>query len=190
MPANKLERKRAKCHPDRWQCAKGLCQECYGIAYRKTHRESAKQRTKEWREANPEWHNRLNREWDKNNPEKAAEIGRRKRANALLNKPEETRVKWVVKTQNRRARKVGNGGVFTTEQWLALKIKYNNLCLCCKRTEEELKILGLKLVPDHIIPIAKGGSSDISNIQPLCHGKGGCNNRKEAKSIDYRGECT
>ena len=41
-------------------------------------------------------------------------------------------------------------------------------------------------MPDHVLPIARGGSGDVSNIQPLCFGKGGCNNRKSIKHIDFR----
>jgi hypothetical protein len=188
MPANKIKKKQATCHPDKKSHCHGLCLKCYNFSYASAHREDAKLRSKQWREQNPEWHNKQNREWDRNNPEKAAEIGRRKRRKALLTKPEETRQKWIVKSHKRRAKKAGNGGSFTVAQWLSLKMHCGSKCLCCKRTEVELQTLSLKLVPDHIVPIAKGGSSDISNIQPLCHGKGGCNNRKETKTVDYRGK--
>jgi len=38
---------------------------------------------------------------------------------------------------------------------------------------------------DHVLPVSKGGTSYISNIQPLCQP---CNSGKKDKHIDYRPE--
>jgi 5-methylcytosine-specific restriction endonuclease McrA len=75
----------------------------------------------------------------------------------------------------RRTRKTQAGGEFTAEEWLVLCEKYGNKCLCCGENK--------KLVPDHVIPVAKGGTSNIENIQPLCQS---CNSRKSVRIIDYR----
>ena len=83
----------------------------------------------------------------------------------------------VVYQQKREARKKGNGGTYTLEEWVALLEKCQNMCLCCKRTEPEIK-----LTVDHIIPISKGGRNEITNLQPLCFS---CNARKRDKHIDY-----
>lgn len=78
--------------------------------------------------------------------------------------------------QKRRARIKYNGGYFTAEEFIELKNKQGNKCLACKRFD-------LKLVADHVIPLVKGGTNDISNIQILCSR---CNNKKYTKDTDYR----
>lgn len=78
----------------------------------------------------------------------------------------------------RRTRKTEAGGSFTSAEWAALKARYGNQCLCCGVSEEYVP-----LAADHVIPVSKGGSSDISNIQPLCKS---CNSQKYTKAIDYR----
>jgi 5-methylcytosine-specific restriction endonuclease McrA len=98
--------------------------------------------------------------WGKNNPDQLAEI-KRKSGN------------------KRRAAKKKAQGVFTVQEWLDLKITYNNKCLCCGKSEPEIK-----LTADHIIPLSKEFSSNgIDNIQPLCKS---CNSSKNARIIDYR----
>ena len=91
----------------------------------------------------------------------------------------------------RRVRLRGSGGKYTAAQWFELKQTFGNVCLCCGKSEEVLRNVGNQLVPDHIVSVAKGGSNDISNIQPLCHSRrkgslAGCNNSKGSKCIDFR----
>ena len=101
--------------------------------------------------------------------------------------PEKVSLWKTVSQQRRRARKRNSEGTFTAHQWANLKRFFSGMCLCCKRTESELVPLGRVLSPDHIRPLAKGGSNDITNIQPLCLGRDGCNNHKAVRWIDYRG---
>jgi 5-methylcytosine-specific restriction endonuclease McrA len=89
---------------------------------------------------------------------------------------EKRRPKDKLHAHIRRARKRGNGGTFTLEEWHALCERYGNRCLCCGAT-------GVPLHIDHVIPLARGGRNDVSNLQPLCKP---CNSQKYAKHIDYR----
>jgi 5-methylcytosine-specific restriction endonuclease McrA len=82
--------------------------------------------------------------------------------------------------ENRRARKRQADGSFTPQEWEVLKANYGYTCLRCGRREPEIK-----LEADHVVPLAKGGSNSIENIQPLCIS---CNRSKSTKIIDYRRE--
>ena len=76
----------------------------------------------------------------------------------------------AVHAQKRRARLAQVGGFFTIGEWELLKKQYNFTCPHCKKIEPDIK-----LTIDHIIPVCRGGSNNIENIQPLC---GSCNSKK------------
>lgn len=84
----------------------------------------------------------------------------------------------AVYTHARRARERKADGRFTPSEWRAIKRKYGNRCLCCGKKPPQVK-----LTPDHVIPLSRGGSNGIDNIQPLCLT---CNLQKATKVIDYR----
>lgn len=89
------------------------------------------------------------------------------------NKKEYSRFKCL----ERVARKNNAQGFHTIGEWETLKAQYNWTCPCCGKSEPEIK-----LTEDHIIPLIKGGSNNIENIQPLC---GRCNSSKGVKIIVY-----
>lgn len=66
-------------------------------------------------------------------------------------------------------------GSHTIGEWENLKAQCNWICISCGKQEP-----AIKLEQDHIIPISRGGSNNIENIQPLC---GPCNRRKYNKII-------
>lgn len=77
--------------------------------------------------------------------------------------------------KRRELRKKFIGGSHSFGDWENLKAQYNWTCPACKKSEPEIK-----LTEDHIIPISKGGSDNIENVQPLCVS---CNCRKSYKLI-------
>lgn len=76
------------------------------------------------------------------------------------------------------ARKKKADGDFTAEQWHALVSHYcpSGRCLCCGERRP--------LHADHVVPLSKGGTNYIANIQPICRS---CNSSKcNRNSADYR----
>ena len=67
-----------------------------------------------------------------------------------------------------RHRKRANGGRFSLQQWREVLSAFNNTCPGCGRND-------VPMSQDHKIPICKGGTNTIDNIQPLCRP---CNSSK------------
>ena len=90
--------------------------------------------------------------------------------------PEKVRQAKANNRRKRRAARHASPGIFTAEEFEALCESYDNRCLACGETKAALEA-------DHVVPLTKGGSDSISNIQPLC---GSCNRKKFVTIIDYR----
>ncbi len=88
---------------------------------------------------------------------------RREDARKYRDRPEvkaRERVRGPIKQAKRKTQKTGAGGSFSETEWQALLEAYGHICRNCGS--------GGKMTVDHILPISKGGSSNIDNIQPLC----------------------
>lgn len=87
------------------------------------------------------------------------------------------RTQKMISQGKRRAIKNKAEGFHTFGEWELLKKQYGYTCPSCGKKEPEIK-----LTEDHIIPLSKGGSNYIENIQPLCRN---CNSKKQIKIIKF-----
>lgn len=135
-----------------------------GAEYRAMHRATAKANSVAWRLANTERSRATVKAWRAANPEKALAIFTAWReAN-----PEAKRVY----EQNRRARKLANGGRLSRGLIGKLLKLQRGKCACCGEP------LGKDYHMDHRMPLALGGENIDSNMQLL---RATCNLSKSAK---------
>lgn len=174
--------------------------------WRETHLEQARVHTNKWQKAHPdivkEHARRNNRKRFEADPDgererkrlwnRAHYAERRTEARILdtrmrakqsvarmrVEQPEKYRLRGQIKSLSRRVHKLQASGKFTMAEWSKLKEEYDYTCLSCKRREPEIK-----LTVDHVIPLCRGGTHSIENIQPLCKS---CNSIKGKKFIDFR----
>ena len=189
-----------KCGSNEWK-RNGDCAPCAKIRYKKwskanpdkvkennrryqqDNREKEAERNRQWRQAHTEQTRENRRRWQQNNPEKVKEANQRWRQNNLERDSEHRRQYRQsnpegvsARGQRRRTKKSAAGGSYTAAQWKDLCNHFGNKCLCCGRDD-------VGLTADHVIPVVKGGTSNIDNLQPLCLR---CNQSKGSKTIDYR----
>ena len=136
-------------------------------AYRKKNKKLCNQRTVAWQKSHQKEFKAYQKRYREEN--KIRERNRQRRWEK--ENPDKTKAKH----SRRRTAKTKAGGAFTAAEWNALCKQYHYKCLRCNRRR--------KLTADHVIPVSKGGTSNISNIQPLCLS---CNSIKGTKSTDYR----
>lgn len=175
------------------------CKEChreYNKVYQRTHRKESCRRVRKWRRRNKEKINRRIRE--SYDPQKRRERYMRNRETELARQREynqrpEVKVRhreqqrlWISRNRELKreywrqynARKQGADGSHSTDEWLSICKKCGWLCAACgiAHTEDN------PLTMDHIVPLSKGGTDYIDNIQPLCRK---CNSKKGTRTINY-----
>jgi len=166
---------RASKNKDGLKCRRKACRAedakknrnpAYFRAYYQAHREQIKAAANRYYAENTEHVKTRVREYQRANPEE-----NRRRARQWA---KDNRARCNDHSRARTARKRSNGGSFTVDEWLALCAAYDFRCACCGASEQTV---------DHVIPVSKGGSSNLDNIQPLCCS---CNASKGTKTTDYR----
>jgi 5-methylcytosine-specific restriction endonuclease McrA len=136
-----------------------ICREC-GIIYRRRqyaeNREASIKKTIAWAKANPDREKARVAEWNINNPERSK----------LIKGAWVSRNKDYVRTNaaNGRARRRRAEGKHTLKEIRSLVIKQKGKCAnpACR------ELFGDNYHRDHIIPLIRGGSNDIKNIQLMC----------------------
>lgn len=156
------KRAHRQAHPERYAASLKV--------YRETHREEINTRARERRAARIEHYRAIGR------ASRARHREERNAASRAYFKTHHNKARAAF--NRRRVRKYQAEGSHTEAEWEALKAQHNYTCLCCGKCEPEIE-----LQRDHIIPLTKGGSDYITNIQPLCRS---CNSSKSDKFIDYR----
>ena len=138
-------------------------------AYCLAHSKEAVQRVKEWKERNPERAIQNTRAHYVANKDKIVQrVAEWNAAN-----PDGPRTR----SRNYRAKLNAAEGSHTRQEVEELHHRQQGRCAYCS------KLLKTKYHADHIVPLSRGGSNWISNIQLTC---GPCNNRKRATDpIEY-----
>lgn len=147
-------------HSYHWDKLSHICKSCKRVQGRTYARKPRNRRVrqgnnKRWYLEHKEQARAKSKEWRQRNPDKSREI-------------------WY----RYKARKLNAEGSFTADQWRAIVNHYcpDGRCLCCGEHK--------KLTQDHVVPLSRGGSNSIDNIQPICQP---CNSSKcNLRTTDYR----
>ncbi len=109
----------------------------YGRTKYAKHKEKLLLRNKLWRQKNKGKNTARIRKWNKAHPDRIS-FYRRRREAAIRS----------------------CGGSYTLMEWKDLCAKFGNHCLCCGKYFENYATLTV----DHIIPVTRGGTSNIDNL--------------------------
>lgn len=189
-----------RCGGSEWYSS-GKCVQCkreQDRRYRENNPDKISERKRAYVLNNPEAERLRKRKWEEINRDRVREAERRRVAadperyrenyrrysERHPDRRRESRRRWEqanpekvnAKNQRRRERMREVGGKYSAAEFKSLCDRYDNRCLACGRQD-------VKLTADHVIPLAQGGSNDISNVQPLCLS---CNSIKGERVVDYR----
>jgi hypothetical protein len=176
------------------------CKKCFlqdSSARQRNNKDRVNEKNRIWRQKNPEKARESSRKgalkWLEKNREIAIIKARLRRKSNIdkareydkeyrKNNPDKTRQHQKVKHQRRRAQERKLPYTFTAKDWKCALEYWGNCCAICGCSEAE----NIIIVPDHWIPISYKGEDNpgtvATNIIPLCHGIGGCNNKKSNRN--------
>jgi 5-methylcytosine-specific restriction endonuclease McrA len=177
----------------RHQTKTHLCKTCfkkYNAEYYAKNKEKFREHNRNWVENNREKLQEYMRQWRKNNKDKIS-VYRRE----WLNKSDENKEKqkqaiklWAennkerhleimrLVSMRRRVLKAGAEGSFTLKEFEDKCIEFGFRCAYC---HTELSDFNVSI--DHIVPLSKGGSNSIGNINPCCRT---CNSSKNDLDLE------
>lgn len=135
--------------------------------YNQEHREEKRAYAKKYTKT----HRQIIKEKCKERYEENKDAMQEKSARWRKSNPDKRRIQH----QRRRALKNNAFGDFSKDDLSRLTEAQDGKCLMCGKKE--------KLTIDHIVPLSKGGSHEITNIQLLCFS---CNSSKKATTKDFR----
>ena len=156
----------------RWKASHPEAAKAYGVKYRAKHRRELAAATTKYRRGHPEevkaYNTKYHPEWRAKN---------RTRWNAYSAKYRLSHLdKAVQHAINYRARCQKASGSHTLVQWQSLLEQHKYRCFWHRRYNNcDLILTKRTATRDHVIPVSRGGSNDISNIVPACQS---CNSRK------------
>jgi 5-methylcytosine-specific restriction endonuclease McrA len=153
----------------------GYCKPCvklYELENRPKNRARRKEYGREYHRLRGYKYTDAQRAWHRDNYQKnKARLQARNKAWAKAN-PDKIRRLSLEGTNRRNARLRGAEGSHTHEEWTDLVEKCGHRCVRCGEAKP--------LTKDHIVPLIKGGSDYIENIQPLCQP---CNSSKGGRIV-------
>lgn len=175
------------CHPERPLHAKGKCRPCYNRDKQRerrldpAHLEQERLKEREAYAKNREIEIDKARQWRKNNPDYYRSYyltNRDKKTASVKEYVARNPGRELLKYHKRRFRlKDGTSPGVDPKHWLAARERYSNCCVYCGEARS--------LTIDHVVPLAKGGRDEPSNIVPACKP---CNSSKGAKLLaEWRG---
>jgi 5-methylcytosine-specific restriction endonuclease McrA len=162
----------------------------YGRLYYLENRERDNATSKAWRDANPERHRENNRRWREENKERHRAAAQKwanenreaylerlrkwRQANAEYIAAQRQEPERLLKHRERQQRRRSLVGTESPELSAAVGELLQQPCAYCGTQAEHMTI-------DHIVPLARGGKHELSNLAPACMT---CNCSKGARLLE------